>query len=216
MHSAFQQRQRHQPDRRTGHRLRGGYTLLEMVLVLGLLVILLALAWPSLNTLRWEQNLKQGAEVIRLQLVSARLHAMESGIPYQFRFEPGGQRFVIVPAEYQSIQAAASAPSNTSGEVNVKYWKTTGKFTAKVNFDVSATTDKGLVAQPLPREFLADFQEADELGQVSWGAPLVFQPDGSARDFELDVVDTEGHAVTLVVRGLTGGATVSSIKRKAG
>ena len=194
---------------------RGAFTLLEMVLVLSVMVTVLMIAWPSLNQLRWEQQIKQGAEMIRLQMVSGRLHAMESGLAYQFRFEPGGKRFVVVPADYADIRNQSAAPNNASGPVSVRYWKTSGQFQAKVKFDLSAAGESDQRPQPLPEEFVSDFADGDELARVAWGAPLIFQPDGSARDFVLDVLDEEGRAVTLTVRGLTGGVTVSQLHRKA-
>lgn len=195
---------------------RSGFTLFEMLLVLALLVAVLAMTYPTLARLRLEHQLKQGAEMVRLQLASTRLHALESGMDYQFRYEPGGQNFVAVPAELMAIQAqAAAAQSSGNGAAPALYWKTQGMFTVKVKFSATSSDSMAsLPPQPLPKEFLVGFEKPDDLSRLSWAAPLVFKADGSARDFAVEIENDDGKYVVLSVRGITGGATVSDILRR--
>lgn len=202
----------HHPPRRPG------FTLIEMLLVLALLLTVTAVMYPNLRRLQLEHHLKQGVELVRLQIVSTRLHALESGMDYQFRYEPGGKRFIAVPAEYQAIQAQAAAAqnSNTATPATV-YWKASGEFQVKVTFsrtnsDQSGTV--GLTPQPLPVEFLAGFKNLDKLRQVAWSAPLVFKTDGSSRDFAVEIENDSGAYVVLEVRGITGGTNVSQVLRR--
>lgn len=201
--------------RRLHHSPRNsGYTLFEMLLVLALLVGLMAMTYPTLARLRLEHQLKQGAEMVRLQLASARLHALESGTDYQFRYEPGGKHFLAVPAEYQAIQAqiAAGQVSGNSAPAAV-YWKTQGEFAVNVTFGEATSTEQ-VSPQPLPQEFLAGFEKADELSRIAWAPPLIFKADGSARDFAVEIENEEGKYVIMTVRGITGGTTVSQILRR--
>lgn len=193
---------------------RRGFTLIEMLLVLGLMVVLLGIAYPSLSRLRLEQQLKQGAELVRLQMKQARLHALESGLEYQFRFEPGGQRFIVVPAEYSAVQAqqAVNQQSGNSAPKAV-YWKTLGQFQSKVNFSKNSSAN-GLRPQPLPQDFLAGFDKPDELSRVNWSSPLIFRSDGSAQDFAVEIEDLNGTYLTLSVRGITGDTEISSMLRR--
>lgn len=203
----------HRPIPNSRHPRRG-FTLIEMLLVLGVMVILLGIAYPSLSTFRLEQQLKQGAELVRLQMKQARLRAMESGLEYQFRYEPGGKQFVVVPAEYSAIQAQQVA-NQQSGNTQPQsvYWKAHGKFEAKVNFS-KTTFDQGITPQPLPKEFLTGFDKPDDLSRVAWAAPLVFQTDGSARDFAVEIENEKGAYVTLSVRGITGAVELSQMLRR--
>ncbi|MES2794065.1 MAG: prepilin-type N-terminal cleavage/methylation domain-containing protein [Planctomycetota bacterium] len=197
-----------------------GFTLFEMLLVLALLVSLLAVTFPTLGRLQVEYQLKQGAELVRLQVTSARLHALESGIDYQFRYEPGGKHFLAVPADYQAVQAqATAAKNNPSGAATAGYWKTQGEFQVKVKF--SADTSKLLnsqsqaqAPQPLPPEFLAGFENSGVLTSVVWSPPLIFKPDGSAQDFAVEIENEAGAYVTLEVRGITGGTHLSQLLRR--
>lgn len=192
---------------------RRGFTLLEMLLVLGLMVVLLSIAYPSLSRLRLEQQLKQGAELVRLQMKQARLHALESGTEYQFRFEPGGKRFIVVPAEYSAIQAQQSVNQQSgNSKPQAVYWKTLGQFESKVTFN--AASDVGLPAQPLPKEFLTGFDKPDELSRVNWSVPVIFRSDGSARDFAVEIENDQGVYLTLSVRGITGSVDVSQMLRR--
>jgi hypothetical protein len=189
-----------------------------MLLVLALLVALLALTLPTLGRLQVEHQLKQGAELVRLQITSTRLHALESGMEYQFRYEPGGKVFLAVPYEYQAIQAqAAAAQNNPGGAAASVYWKAKGEFQVKVKF--SADTSKQLVdpqqpPQPLPPEFLTGFADAAKLTSIAWSQPLIFKADGSTQDFSVEIENEVGQYVVLEVRGITGGTRLSQVLRR--
>lgn len=197
-----------------------GFTLFEMLLVLALLVSLLAVTFPTLGRLQVEYQLKQGAELVRLQVTSARLHALESGIDYQFRYEPGGKHFLAVPADYQAVQAqATAAKNNPSGAATAGYWKTQGEFQVKVKFSADASKllnsqSQAQAPQPLPPEFLVGFENSGALTSVVWSPPLIFKPDGSAQDFAVEIENEAGAYVTLEVRGITGGTHLSQLLRR--
>ncbi len=203
----------------THHRTRQpGFTLFEMLLVLALLVGLLALTLPTVGRLQIEHQLKQGAELVRLQIASTRLHALETGIDYQFRYEPGGKHFIAVPADYQAIRAQASAAQNTSeGAPVAAYWKAHGEFQVKVKFSAVSSQQPGNLLQPpqpLPPEFLTGLKNASQLTSVSWSPPLIFKPDGSTQDFSVEIENEKGAYVVLEVRGITGGTQLSQILRR--
>ena len=75
-----------------------GMTLLEVLLALGILAILTALAWPSVMRLQGEQKILDSAEKVRALIATARVHAIESGLAYQFRYETGGNHFLVLPS----------------------------------------------------------------------------------------------------------------------
>lgn len=66
-----------------------GYSLLELMIVLVVLVGLLALAWPSLSRPLANSDLQQAATQLRTHLAAARLSAMQSGEPVLVRIEHG-------------------------------------------------------------------------------------------------------------------------------
>jgi prepilin-type N-terminal cleavage/methylation domain-containing protein len=66
-----------------------GYSLLELMIVLVVLVGLLAFAWPSLSKPLANSDLQQAATQLRTLLAEARLSAMQSGEPVLVRIEHG-------------------------------------------------------------------------------------------------------------------------------
>ena len=71
-------------------RMRSGFSLFEMVLVLGILALTAALVWPALETMYGDSQLQNASDTIRSRLIAARSDAMEDGKIYLFRFTPGG------------------------------------------------------------------------------------------------------------------------------
>ena len=66
-----------------------GYSLLELMIVLVVLVGLLAFAWPSLSKPLANSDLQQAATQLRTHLAEARLSAMQKGEPVLVRIEHG-------------------------------------------------------------------------------------------------------------------------------
>ncbi|MEE3033416.1 MAG: prepilin-type N-terminal cleavage/methylation domain-containing protein [Planctomycetota bacterium] len=67
--------------------VRGGYSLLELLIVLTVLVGLLAIAWPSLSKPLANSDLLEAGNQLRTQLSEARLLAIQSGEPVIVRIE---------------------------------------------------------------------------------------------------------------------------------
>ncbi|MBN2217459.1 MAG: prepilin-type N-terminal cleavage/methylation domain-containing protein, partial [Pirellulales bacterium] len=63
---------------------RRGVTLIELLLVLAILALVAATAWPSLERSLADQRLRDAADTIRAEWQHARAQAMSSGVAYQF------------------------------------------------------------------------------------------------------------------------------------
>jgi type II secretory pathway pseudopilin PulG len=153
--------------------------LFEMLIVLALLATAMAVSWPAVQRLASRQNLAQAAETARIRLLSARIHAIEQGLPYQFRFEPDGSRFVILPGD------AATEPTLPPGGGTVRLPVASGKLPGKVQFD------------PL------------QMGTVGGGMILESRfaelPDQTIQLSE----PSSGVVYRLAIRGLTGGILIT-------
>ena len=75
---------------------RHAFTLLEMMLVLGLLVMVGALAWPSLQRAYDGIRLKKTAEQVMAAFGHARVQAMSTGVAQAFRFQPGTGQYTLM------------------------------------------------------------------------------------------------------------------------
>lgn len=189
--------------------IRSAFTLTEMLLVLAVLVAFTAIAWPSFQRLYGTQFLLEGAEEVRLQFAATRTRAIESGIVYQFRWEPDGRHFLSLPYEAElDLDPQGNAQGALSSTLTRRF---VGELPEKLRF-VGGGNDSG--GQSLPSDLFQSFPDADKLAAVAWSAPVLFEPDGSAVDGELIVSDQTGRQVALVLRGVTGAVTVSPIRQE--
>ena len=89
---------RGQDPRETQSR-RHAFTLIETLLTLCILLILGAIAWPTLERTLAGHRLQKAADQLRAEWTVARVDALESGVPYRFLYLPGGNRFRIQRAD---------------------------------------------------------------------------------------------------------------------
>jgi prepilin-type N-terminal cleavage/methylation domain-containing protein len=194
---------------------RAAYTMLEMLLVLAVVAVVIAIAWPNVTRLSSQQKLNESAEKVRALAASARVHAIESGLVYQFRYEPGGRHFLVVPFEREF--EGVSPTSQGTGTFPGRFSKASGTLPEGVTFAAPsllnslASNPAAALGQKLPAELLTGLPDAAKLETVSWSGPLLFQPDGSAADTSLDVTDKRNQRITLRVRGVTGAIGVSRL-----
>jgi hypothetical protein len=175
-----------------------------MLLVLAVLVMIVGLLWPAVDNLNTEYRLRQAGQLVQSRMAAARVHAIDLGVPYQFRYEPGGRHFLVLPYDQQVL-------ATQSGGGAMKTPRVAGTLpSARASFDSSSTLATG--GQPVATEWLAGLASADEFMGVNWSAPLVFNPDGTAGAARVVIRDNKARFVTVSVRPLTGGVSVSKIE----
>lgn len=191
-----------------------GFTFAELLLVLTLLLIVSSLVIPPVVRMMADQPLKTAAERARAQIANTRLKALDSSAAWQFRFEPGGTHYLWMPQE-RVVPAAGqtNTGSVTNASASTPASPTIGELPKGVNFlsDINGTP---LTVERLPQELVAGLPNAYQMAQIGWSSPLTFQPDGSAIDSEVAVVDARNRQIRLTVRGFTGGVTVSTIETR--
>lgn len=195
-------RQRREAIRRAAGGRRG-LTLLEVVLVLSVLVIVAAIAFPNLTRPFAHQRLVHAAEQVRAEWTHARVSAMSSGLVHVFRCQAQGSTFRVEAWVDAGAELETSAPSSAAavglapvdGLVPVDHALPDG-----VRFGASQT---GLDSRADTVAANTGMQAAaDELPAV------FFYPDGTASDASLVLVNEYGSAIQLQLRGLTGIVTV--------
>lgn len=65
--------------------------------------------------------------------------------------------------------------------------------------------------QQISADALSGLPEAGKLASVSWSGPILFHPNGSATDATVDLIDRQRQHITLRIRGITGGVSVSRL-----
>ena len=161
---------------------RRGFTLLEVVLVAGLLVVLTAAAVPSIAALLERQAVMTAAgDAVRF-LDESRRRAVEEGIGRWVRLESGGGMMMSGP-----LGDSADHESELAGPC------------AFEEFDPSERLS-GVVA-----EAAGAFQT-----EAAWSPAATFRPDGSSTDLAFTVLDDAGRRRDLTLRGLTGRTVVGT------
>jgi type II secretion system protein H len=186
-----------------------GFTLLEVLLVLAIVAITAALAWPSLERPLANRRLHSAADEVRTEWCQARVEAMRSGRTYAFRYEVGGDHFYSEPenATATSTAGGAAATATPSG---------TGAAAGATPSAENKTLPKGIrflgdKAAPgmTPVASTAAKTPAQDQPTGGWSNPIFFYPDGTASDVQLVLICNQSCAVRVMLRGSTATATIA-------
>lgn len=211
---------------KTDNARRCGYTLLEMMLTMGLLVVMAGLTWPALRGPINNQRLRAAAKQVRIELAKARLQAMESAERYELRYVPETNRFYVGPK--QSAESLDQPAENewdfnrtASDAATANQSDSTDAFMLQLPKGVTFTVEEPgeLEDQALATTPDDDAIDGDALGggemldseDESWSEPILFQPDGTTTPARLVLRNDQENYVVLELRGLTGVITVSQM-----
>ncbi len=190
-------------------RVRTGFSLFELLLVLAVLVVIGSLSWPRMMRYVAENGLKQNVELVRHELAGTRIMAIESGLTYQFRFEPTAQAFVILPYD----RPEAPATDNTAAPPR-KFVAHSGKISSDCLFKPPTdNAGKPTGVSRLDDAWLVLLKDGALYSQTAWAEPILFRPNGESQDARLVIRDKAGNTIELTVRGLTGAVRVERMRR---
>jgi Tfp pilus assembly protein FimT len=180
---------------------RRAATLTELILVLAILVIVAALAVPSLQAMYGHHKLTGAVDSVKGAWAEARAHAMKEGRPYRFAVQPDGSAFRIAPDQddYWPGEGPANDPAG-QGLVLEQSLPTGVRF---------AVNGEGGATQGNEQE---NYSLDDKPVQNSnWSSTIVFKPDGTAQEDVRIVFQVKGARTTaLQLRGMTGDVSVET------
>lgn len=203
----------HSKTRRLRHarraRRNAGFTLLELMLVMGLLVIIAALAYPAVSGPLENNRLRHSGELIRGAWARARTKAMESGRTYVFRCQPEADGYVVEPwinnddlLESDLVTQSGVAVGESIQEVSAIQL---GPQIQKLPEDVTFLGSE--VVGDTRSQFLAVTADSATESEAGWTTPIFFYPDGSSSTARLILQNKRERYVLLTLRGLTGVVT---------
>lgn len=179
-----------------------GYTLLEVLLALSVLIVIASIGVsPVIST--WRDNrLAEAAEDVRSLVAGSRIQSLDRDETWQFRYEPGGTMFVRVPdsAAAEGEQTQASGRLSGSLPEGIKFAENSSAATGQ---------DSVVTGSTLSPDLFSGLPDANELTQASWSEPIYFYSDGTAESAEFELTDGYGGVRRVRVRDLTGAVTVS-------
>jgi Tfp pilus assembly protein FimT len=185
-----------------------------MLLVLGLLVAIAALAMPSATRPLESYRLRKSGDLIRAEWAKARASAMETGRTYVFRYEPEADGYHVEPwysdedyLESSTLTGIGGAGAPVAAPTPQLFDQaapmTMKHLPEEIVFVASETTQDA-------RELLA-VQGTDALQNqdASMSSPIFFYPDGTSSTANLLIQNPRGRYIKLTLRGLTGVVYVS-------
>ena len=212
-------------------RARSGFTLVEMLLVLGVFIVFAGITIPSVMRMFGQQKLTHAAERVRESVASARFRAIDTGLIYQFCCESGGSRFVVVPFEPDHPVTGGSGPAApvtlqgrswgqlpqgivfSSVGLNSALPSTSTPTSSTPTTSTRATTTLSTApTHKLAAGALDGLPNAGELAAANWSAPILFHPEGTANaDLEITVSDSKSQQIKLRVRAFTGAVSMERL-----
>ena len=194
------------PDRRSTRR---GYTLLELLIVVAVMLVVASLTLPALNRPFAKSKLRDAAKQLRVALARARLEAIRAGAPQQFRYLPGAGVFEI--SAKSAAEGGGFLPVAGEGGVEEAPAGEDSTYAAAARYELPEGVrffDPSAPEIP-PDEPDSIPSETDE----SWSAPIVFYPNGRTVNARLRLYGEYDYYVDVTLRGLTGASRIGEIQR---
>jgi len=169
-------------------RNRRGYSLIEVLAVMSLLVVLGGIIAPTIRTFGRDSNIKAGTDTLRGRVADARSAAIEDNRPYRLSISPDGTKIRVSPDD-ETSETAANADDTDE--------PTTIESDLPKNITIVPETDE------------ATQQVVDSEG---WVRVATFLPNGTCREDSAVMEIREPGSLSKVVRirGLTATASVSN------
>lgn len=201
----------------TGHRPpatahRRGFTMMELLLVLFVLVVVGALGWTSVQHGYDTFRLKRAGDQVVTAFGHARVQAMSKGLTQVFRCEPNTPRYTIdvLPDETTPPDTGSATDSGSSSASG-------GSTQSQSSTSRAGQLPDGFVFTDAKR--VLDNRAAATESQISSDAassqlpPILFYPDGTSSEASITVSDKNGLSVSVTVRGLTSFARMGDVFR---
>lgn len=216
---------------------QAAFTLLEVLLVLGLLIVLAAWTAPEWRGQLARARLETAAQQVKTTWQEARLHAIEDGIGYEVAFVPGSGHYRVRPAELTGTEAHVLA----NGATRARAWEPGARHSPRSG-ERSYPNQSGDIAEASPRgwnieanlpgdayvatdrlgENIIDDRASDSDGMPhpaepstdGWVVAAVFWPQGTATDASLLVgVPGTDRRRRVELRGLTGRVKITDVRQ---
>ncbi len=180
---------------------RRGFSLLELILVMAILVAFSALALPSVRKSLDRQNVIKGADLLRASMGRARVRAIKTGKVYAVFYLPNSSYHSVAPFDNATSQAALASQRMLQLENRTALEDFAEDLLPRgVRFAAANAIVDGRAA-----EVLSVGESNSQL------RPLLFYPDGTSQDAKIVLQNESGLMVQVVLRGLTGTSTATRI-----
>jgi len=221
------------PNKEPQFSSRRAFTLLEVLIVLGLMVLIGTIAFPSFHRRLQRSEVESAAKQLKVELAEVRLKAIETGVAQKFRFQPGSNVYELVPcpegvlslyknpeeeeSEFEPIEDELESPFGEEDELPGESELDSDK---EEEIQLTELPDGILFALEKPQfedqqtEVVSE-TEAMEIWTdgEGWSKPIMFFPNGRSTGAQIFLNGKPNYTVALHLRSLTGTATVGETRR---
>jgi type II secretory pathway pseudopilin PulG len=187
--------------------------LFELLLVIGVLSVVMAMAWPAFDRMMDARRLGDGATRLRSVLRDARRSAIQDGIAYRVDYLPGSLQLRIVPeTDDLSGESAESPVAIGSAVAQTPEFEPT-RVVSELPLGVRLVSQEEFDAGPADKEKDGPAEALDPADETSpgddsssdeWKPLAAFFSDGSAVETVCRLVDENRQVVELRIVGITG------------
>lgn len=169
---------------------RSGYTLLEVLLVMTIMVSLLAIAGPTMTAMYGDIRVKAAADQVREAWTDCRAYSIDEGRAYRFAVQPNTGKFRLAPDAAEFWGGSAGATSYGSDDAALPPHIKEGELNGGIQFNV-----------------------AEGIGETSgdgWTSVAIFLPDGTG-DADREVTlqgNDDSRPILIRLRAMTGAVSV--------
>jgi len=174
-----------------------GYTLLELLLVMGILVVLAGITMPmALDTLD-THRLRASADRIQGAFAEARNQAIRSGNEVAFYYQPGFRTFFVMEFNPLVPQSLPLVPNEELARDSTSDLRS--------NILEMGVTFAGADVSPDSRSQVSAVTDVPNYQRI------LFYPDGTAQPARVFIADRQGTGLRIELRSLTGTSIVSEM-----
>jgi Tfp pilus assembly protein FimT len=194
-----------------------GMSLLELLLVVGLLATVAAISWPALRRPMNRSFVQTAAQDLQRDLLAARFEAMDRGSVRVFQFQPGTTQYWIgEKIQDDPREEETSLDTQTSSTDSIS------RATDDTESTVQNLPDGTYFQSPeMPRTKGADAandlpsakttESASQEGR--WSKPVRFYPSGRMDSAKLVIESDDGYVITIDIQGLAGRIRLADLQR---
>ena len=204
--------------------LRGGFSLVELLIVMAVLAAVAELVLPSMRGPLDKSRLTGAAKDLQASLAKARSLAIREGLHVVFRYEISGDRYIIERAP-DVLNALITVLEDPSGATTTPSGLATESAEAPAQpiDETSASSSTSLTLREGQLPVGVTFAEPVVSGSIPsdpsatglkrWSDPIRFEPSGRTQDVTIRVAGQRDFVVDVTLRGLTAMASYSAPTR---
>ena len=217
---------RSRPHRAVFRVERPGYTLIELLIAMGILVAMTGLSLPALRGSLDKGRLRSAAREVQAALARTRSLAIRAGERHDFRYEIGGRAFRIETESLSSFRPGGAfddrvgmadlpvsvdrlmdnSVENTSFRIVRAGQLPAGVVFAEMEWPVGTRDGTGMESEPA---------EAPDVAVTRWSRRHSFRPDGRTASATIRIQGSREFDIDVTLRGLTGRAGYAAPQRRA-